>query len=132
MENKTVFRVGDEVYHFIYGQGKVSRTDLFGERPIRVIFLECSREFTWDGRYYKVEPPTLSFTPYTLEHGGFSQERPKPVIEKGTPIWVKASCSNNWVYGRFVEFDGIGRAAVEGFDGIGRYFPEYSLKNPLL
>ena len=71
-----LYQVGDTVYHWRYGKGEV----LVSERNVRVDFEKgINRCFTADGRYDTEEPsPTLSFTPYDLANGGFSQERPKP------------------------------------------------------
>lgn len=127
----TIYRIGDNVYHWQFGKGQViDITDV--KYPVQVNFELWGKCFTLNGCHFEHEEPTLSFTPYDLIKGGFSQERPKPEIEKGTPIWVKDSNSVVWSFGQFDMFDEDGKVWVLSINRIGTIpYQEYSLENPL-
>lgn len=72
---KTIFKVGDKVYDYQYGWGKIFDIDKRLNYPIKVGFGNLSPiSYTKDGSEWTCKKPTLSFTEYTLQ--GFSQERP--------------------------------------------------------
>ena len=84
--NKSIYQVGDTVYHFAFGVGIISSIEDTRERkePMMVEFQKDKISFTIDGKYYPDDAnPSLSFTPYDLVNGGFSQERPKPIPKVG-------------------------------------------------
>src|SRR5690606_26145942 len=77
------------VYHYHYGKGEVMNIYENNNYPVRVNFDGVNDSFTRDGRQLLDHPPTLSFTPYDLVNGGFSQERPLPDIEVDTLVYVR-------------------------------------------
>ena len=85
---KSIYQVGDTVYHFYFGIGTVLSIESNSkiEFPVWVKFdtIYPSISFSVDGRYSQEhKSPSLSFTPYDLVNGGFSQERPKPEPKVG-------------------------------------------------
>lgn len=76
-----IFKIGDVVYDEVNTpnmKGKVIN-DKFNavNYPIRVEWSNGARNlYTLDGRILLSRIPTLSYTPYTIEFKGFSQERP--------------------------------------------------------
>lgn len=71
MENKTVFRVGDVVYHYGLGKGVVKALLSAVLYPLSIVFEAGEYCFTLDGRDRASDAVAcISFTPYTLE--GFS------------------------------------------------------------
>lgn len=77
---ESIYQVGDTVYHFCFGLGTI--TSIENEEgvtyPIYVKFDNSKERFTIEGKTYNTDKrPILSFTPYDLVNGGFSQERPK-------------------------------------------------------
>lgn len=106
-EPQALFQVGDVVYHWQYGSGKISRIDKDSEYSIIVNFEtlgEC--RFTKDGRLRKEQEPSLSFTPYNFKTGGLSQERPKPEPKVGDWGWFWDDSND---YGCFGKIDRITR-----------------------
>src|SRR5690606_11112146 len=89
MKNKEIFKVGDTVYHYDYGKGAVMNIYENNPYPVIVRFNGEEESFKKDGRQLWHHPPTLSFTPYDLVNGGFSQERPLPEIELDTLVYVR-------------------------------------------
>lgn len=89
MKNKEIFKVGDTVYHYVHGKGEV--VDIFGGDTYAVIvdFGGVEVYFAKDEVHFMGYPPSLSFTPYDLVNGGFSQERPLPDIEVDTLVYVR-------------------------------------------
>lgn len=80
-KSECIYQVGDTVYHYAYGCGKVCSTFSPEEEvySISVQFDDGTFVFTLDGMFHHQDKePSLSFTPYDLKNGGFSQERPKP------------------------------------------------------
>ena len=109
MKNKEIFKVGDTVYQWQYGKGKVTRTYDDGGFPIVVKFASgFITTFTEDGRYSTGQEPCLSLTPYDLVNGGFSQERTPPDIEVDTLVYVRDSLSKEWKMRYFSHFDDSG------------------------
>lgn len=83
-EYKTVFRVGDVVYGMVYHHELieliVNKIDIDDEFGIKCTLVDNNKEiesFTLDGKYYNEHnsQKVLSFTPYDLVNGGFSQNR---------------------------------------------------------
>ena len=73
-----MFKLGDKVFDAQYGWGIVVKTDVNGDFPIGVGFIESVESYTLDGRYHFDDNcPVLSFTEYNFVNGGFSQERSK-------------------------------------------------------
>lgn len=105
MENKEIFKVGDTVYHYEYGKGRVVRLEKYAHYPVRVDFDGILKSFTRDGRQTVHCFPTISFTPYDLVNGGFSQERPLPKIEVDTLVYVTGVLRKDWVMRYFSHFD---------------------------
>ena len=90
MKNKEIFKVGDTVYQWQYGKGKVIK--MYDDRDFPIVVKFASgliTAFTEDGRYSTGQEKCLSFTPYDLVNGGFSQERPLPDIEVDTLVYVR-------------------------------------------
>ena len=103
MKNKEIFKVGDTVYHYEYGKGMVVRLEEDAHYPVRVDFDGVLKSFTKDGRQIVCCFPTLSFTPYDLVNGGFSQERPLPDIEVDTLVYVRCA-GGDWRMRYFSRF----------------------------
>ena len=129
---KQIFKKGDTVYHWKYGEGKI--TDIYSEdagtsHPITSCFgSDNYQTFMLDGRFINDEQPTLSFTPYDLVKRGFSQARPNPELKEGQMVWVKNGCY--WDYGIFSDIR-EGRYGIKHRNGAGvYYFDEYSVLNP--
>lgn len=123
----TIFQRNDKVFDFQHGEGLIKTTD-------GVIVID------FGGSIYTFDYPTanlrLSFTPYDLINGGFSQDRPKPEIEKGELLY----CRNNkgfWQMGYFLQYGELKDCVFitpnpnEGFINAFAY-DEYSLENPLI
>ena len=128
---KQIFKKGDTVYHWKYGEGKI--TDIYSEdagtsHPITSCFgSDNYQTFMLDGRFINDEQPTLSFTPYDLVKRGFSQARPNPELKEGQMVWVK---NGYWDYGIFSDIR-EGRYGIQHRkDGGVYYFDEYSVLNP--
>ncbi len=118
----TIFQENDSVHDFDHGKGVIFSIE--GGKVI--VYFE---EYKWSFSIREANL-RLSFTPYDLINGGFSQERPKPEIEKGTVIYVKDEDDSFWRVARFVRMldDGV-RVSSE----VGSHvdFSYYSLENPL-
>lgn len=71
----TIFKTTDEVYDYEHGKGRILQ---FAEDTIIVVFEKHRYNRTFSTQDAKLR---LSFTPYDLVNGGFSQERPKPEID---------------------------------------------------
>lgn len=104
---KTIFKVGDKVFDYSFGWGKVIDVTEEIWYPVEVMFEgEISKVmYTKEGkRSLEENEPVLSFTEYTLQ--GFSQERP---INYGDyeGKWGKftdVSNNNDFVIGRLSSF----------------------------
>lgn len=79
-----IFRKGDTVWHWKHGKGEIKEIE--HGKNIYVLFDKCEFGSAW----IIVSDIELSFTPYNLKDGGFSQERPKPEIKTG--MFVKSEC----------------------------------------
>src|SRR5690554_1833175 len=104
MKNKEIFKVGDTVYHWEYGKGVVSIIDDDVVYPMVVSFEKNEIIFTRNGALEHGGTPLLSFTPYDLVNGGFSQERPLPDIEVDTLVYVRDK-GIGWHMRYFSHFD---------------------------
>ena len=104
---KSVFKVGDKVFDYHRGWGKVCRIINKKEYGrVGVKFSDGNLDFyTWDGRAFVNQLQVLSFTEYTLD--GFSQERPEELPKKGQIVWG-SNCSSSWCICYFLEEDAIG------------------------
>lgn len=83
---ESIYQVGDTVYHYAYGCGDIYSISPSKEEPypISVQFDEEMVGFRLDGKLSVIDKkPSLSFVPYDLVNGGFSQERPKPELKVG-------------------------------------------------
>ena len=135
MKNKEIFKVGDTVYHWEHGKGEVQNIYEYGN-CIVVEFDRVRASFTADGRCSNGQEPCLSFTPYDLVNGGFSQERPLPDIEVDTLVYVRYA-GGEWRMRFFSHFGGDGvilcfdRQQKSTETGVEGSWEEWSLTNPL-
>jgi hypothetical protein len=101
---KTNFKVGDKVFHYGFGWGKIDFIDdEQNDYPIVVMF-ESGQEqsFTLDGKFEFIDiNPTLSFTEYSVSN--FSQERPFEFPEADEEVMVSDD-SINWKLAKFIRF----------------------------
>lgn len=107
---KEIFKVGDKVFHYGFGWGKIDFIDDEpNDYPIIVVFNPGKEEtfaltFTLDGKFDLTDiNPTLSFTEYTLQ--GFSQERPVVLPEVGEWCLVRDSDRETWMAVQFKKYD---------------------------
>ena len=99
------YKVGDKVYHYDYGWGKVLEYSDHGSTPVKVNFPEVDATiwFTKDGRERHIQRVrVLSFTEYTLQ--GFSQERPIELPEVGELCLVSVD-GVNWEVRYFMKYE---------------------------
>jgi hypothetical protein len=102
-----IFKKGDRVFHYHYGWGSVEVTGepIVEKLSVSVNFANKNRIwFTFDGREYYYERPSLSFTEYRLE--GFSQDRPEELPNKGDIVWVRQEFPSEWRVGHFFKKEG--------------------------
>lgn len=140
---KEIFKVGDEVYYYDLKKGclkgkivYIYNDQFYSRHPVIVRFERIDIPFTFDGRCKKGELPSLSFAPYDLVNGGFTQERPLPEIEVDRLIYYRFSEYDEWMMGFFSHFKngGVYVYADQGksTDSVNiRFAQEWSLKNPL-
>jgi hypothetical protein len=128
--SKSIFKVGDKVFDISYGWGEVIRIKDISSNPIYVVF-DCSKSelYSTSGKKMLAENITLSFTEYTLD--GFSQERPEPEIEKGTPVWCKDKNSSIWAYAKYLKKYDF-KHTVENVQGARWYYDEVTTTQPEL
>jgi hypothetical protein len=92
---QTIFKVGDEVYDYDFGKGIIEEISEGGVYAILVQFKGIKERFLSDGRFTRGNKnPRLSFTPYDLVNGGFSQKRQVVLPKRGQLVWVKLN--NGW------------------------------------
>lgn len=105
---KTIFKVGDEVYYYDLEKGclkgEIIKILNDSDFPIEVKFKYYTITFDFKGVYVSGEIPTLSFAPYDFINGGFTQERPLPEIEVDTLVYVKLFFSDSWSMRYFSHF----------------------------
>ena len=105
---KTNFKLGDKVYEGVRFQswGTIIETNIRDPFPIIVKFddLDNIISFTLDGKNIAYDQrPTLSFTEYDLVKGGFSQERPETLPERGDIVWVRDNQDGIWKIAHFIQ-----------------------------
>ena len=105
---KTVFETGDRVYEHVRSLGWGTIEEILTDdtdNPIMVSFDNGELvSYTLDGKIYENDPhPTLSFTEYDLVKGGFSQERPEILPERGDIVWVRDVQDGIWRIVHFVQ-----------------------------
>ena len=105
-KEELIYKVGDKVYHWNYGNGEIIFINLEDKhKTISVQFPKGIAYFSKDGYLYANDSTaSLSFTPYSLVNGGFSQERPLPNLKKGDLIWVRHK-GGEWLYKRFLDWE---------------------------
>lgn len=135
---ESIFQVGDKVYDFRFGWGKVVMLSSTDNYPIRVQFVDDYSTYTSEGFLNKSDKyPTLSFTKYDFISGGFSQVRPRPEIEVDTLVYVRQE-GMPWQMRYFSDFDEKGRVFCFEYQlkstetGSVILWKEYSLTNPLI
>ena len=79
-DQPTDFKVGDNVYCLLYGEGVVEMTDLQGDHSIWINFEKGSIPYTHDGRFYTDCERTLFFSKPDVLGGG----RTSPAISEAT------------------------------------------------
>jgi hypothetical protein len=89
---ESVFKVGDKVYHILYGWGCVTEIT---DHSIVV-------DFNGEQVFGFSDDKLFSFTEYTLQ--GFSQERPVELPEVGELCLVKGYKTDPWLAREFVEY----------------------------
>lgn len=103
---KSIFKVGDRVFHIEYGWGDIIEYSGGFNFPIKVRFTKGEENifsFTYDGcETTESHQGLLSFTEYTLQ--GFSQERPIVLPEVGELCLVRDNNDGSWLVREFVEY----------------------------
>ena len=104
---KTVFKVGDKVFHICYGWGEVIKVDSDKRFGLTIMFnykdVESEEYFSLDGKEFEFDLSSiLSFTEYSLQ--GFSQERPIILPEVGEYCLVKCEKDEDWFLDKFLGF----------------------------
>ncbi len=90
---ETVFKVGDRVFHILYGWGEVY---CFTTSYVEVLFSS-------EKRYFEKGSMLLSFTEYNFQ--GFSQERPIILPEVGELCLMRDSDDEDWKAFMFKEYN---------------------------
>lgn len=98
MKEETIFKVGDLVYCYIHGWGKVVKiNDKSHKYPIVVRFKDMDFSYTTEGSPFEdAVSPTLSFSEYTLE--GFTQTRP---LKEFDAVFYKIDQDSPWQIGHY-------------------------------
>jgi hypothetical protein len=117
--NDDLFKVGDTLYHWKYGK----MTVLYVASQIKHVRCGVNSQEINFPCYDE-----LSFTPYDLVSGGFSQVRPTPNIEKGQLIWVKDSSDH--LYWQLLPFEHFVNSFSTAVVAGGSYWDLYSITNP--
>lgn len=136
-----IFKVNDTVYSWRYDNipGTVIEADYSNyKNPLIVEFSDgygFKRKFSYriDGGVSNYKPE-LSFVPYDLVNGGFSQKRPLPNLKKGDLIWVRSDLimRGNWLYARFEEWgDNEVLVNYQSEDTPIMYFEKWSIECPI-
>ena len=108
MENKeTIFKEGDRIFHHNLGWGIIYNIKNEGQFPIKVHFDNRMQEsFTLCGKDTQISKvPSLSFTEYDFVNGGFSQERPIEIPNRGEIVWVKGDINPRWIISHFIKYE---------------------------
>jgi len=136
---KTIYKVGDKVYDARFGWGEVIKIvknidEFLTEYPTTVLFNNNEyQEYTLDGKYLKEDlTPSLSFKEYDFIKGGFTQERPEELPERGDVVWVRNEDNNKWGIRIFMFKDenGYKAALYDPFNDMGSYWKQMTTKNP--
>lgn len=121
------FELDETVFHYEYGKGVITK--------IRAGFICMTFERIGLKSFTKeYANRILSYTPYDLVNGGFSDKKPLPKILQGTLVYVRHS-DFVWEMRFFHSFDPDGRPRVfqnQKVDGCTITFREISLENPLI
>lgn len=105
----SIFKEGDKVFDFNYGWGKVVDSDYSENYTLLVKFPKKTELYTKKGCVLEQnKTPVLSFTEYDLVNGGFSQKRPEPEIEPGTPCFVRDHEDGVWLAAKYVDYQKYG------------------------
>jgi len=130
-----IFKKGDKVFDVFLGWGKVIGDKVSETYPLEVDFGGCIKVYTEHGlHYWEDQHPRLSFTEYDLVNGGFSQERPEPKIERGTPCFVSDD-KDCWVAGVYIKrvpqhFYHIHKVIVNPNRPVSEYYKHVRLDHP--
>lgn len=82
-------RVGDEVWHPIYGNGVIIEIDESNNFPVKVKFKHAVESFAEDGTWCIGEPPTLCWGHREpLDQGQPPERSPEPFGFSGKPEWA--------------------------------------------
>jgi hypothetical protein len=111
----------DRVFVYSYGWGIVAGV----ENEHRNIIIK----FNGHANSKVIQYEFVSFTPYDLVNGGFSQERPKPELKEGQILFAKP-INGDWVIGEFAGVDDHGYAGLKFKSGAIRYYVIISILNP--
>lgn len=114
MDNKTIFKVGQDVYCGLFKQwGKIIKINKSSSYPIEVrTKSELCYDYTNDGRYSDRMVKSLSFTEYKIE--GVDQTPPRKPYEVGDVVYDHrfegpgkvVRISSEGTYPVMVDFDG--------------------------
>jgi len=142
MKQKTEFELNDIVYVAFNGvvekatviRTRKSQPKLKTSEPI-LILIDGGTRIAFSEKRAKT---ALSFTPFTIELKGFTSERPQPVIEKDTLVWVKDTDDKEWLKRHYCKTDwlnGYHECFIEGKTShetnVTYPWDELSLTNPL-
>lgn len=132
---KTVFKVGDKVYWisiitFRLMEGTVCTIT---DDTIHVNISDGTiQRFNLDGSFPVFSSPVLSFAPYDIIKGGFTQVRPRPDLKKGQLVWVRFPACD-WHLQRFKSWSmnhyNIINTTDQNYKGY-MSWAEYSFENP--
>ena len=130
----TIYKLGDKVYDAHFGWGEIIKIDDPTIYPIQVKFNSFTIIYTIKGFYSTSSPfPSLSFTKYDFTKGGFSQERPEELPNKGDIVWVKEDDNSFWQCKQFMKKteDKYKATSFNPFDDKdGDYYEYMTTKNP--
>lgn len=133
--NQEMYQKNDQVFdpRFDWGIVLLIKNSRFEERPVVVEFANgYKHNYTLEGRSHpKHLNPILSFTNY-MEDQGFTQVRPRAVIKKGTPVFVR-NTDKTWHYKLFSHFGKNNEkpyAFADGLDSNAICWDEISLTPP--
>jgi len=141
MKQKTEFELNDIVYVAFNGvvekatviRTRKSQPKLKTSEPI-LILIDGGTRIAFSEKRAKT---ALSFTPFTIELKGFTSERPQPVIEKDTLVWVRDEEETGWRKRHYSHTENeYHRCFVEGKNSgetnVTYPWDELSLTNPLI
>lgn len=133
---KQIFELYDRVFDYRFGWGIVSCVNCEGPLPLLVLQEGNQRphHFTIDGRIHELQQKTLSFVEYDLINGGFTQDRPLPIIKQREVVYVRFINNPEWYMRHFHKFINGNMHVYCGQkkDYETEIAHEWSLENPLL